>query len=335
MVSFNALALTKVQKGLTPYPGYKPSLSKRSCYPVDLTPKMGPVRDQEAGSCYAYAAIELLNYGQEKTYSALYLAHMHNVPNTKIPLEKLSGLNGGIVLSALKVAFSKGLCEEAVPSKNHQLIIDYYMKKKKLACSSLELSDIILHPLASLDKFLIKSVVHETYPNLDPAYVEITYNRATDPNAFFNEIATSGCKGRVMKGVPIGKSAEDIRESSIIVRTPDGKFISEHNRVKLVVHLNSALDNQFPVAVTVMSEGMILPPNENGEHNSHALTVVGRQWNNGSCYYLLKNSWGTEWKVQDGLKAINTEKPGHILVSEKNLMEHTDNIISLDNQKIP
>jgi hypothetical protein len=52
----------------------KTNTTQKSCSTVDLSSKLGPVRDQVGGSCYAYTATDLLSFGETKQYSAFHLA---------------------------------------------------------------------------------------------------------------------------------------------------------------------------------------------------------------------------------------------------------------------
>jgi len=68
-----------------------PKHTQATCSTVKLMDKSGPVRNQTHGACYAYAAIELLNFGKPKQYSALHLAEMvgqknRNNRNLDIPI---------------------------------------------------------------------------------------------------------------------------------------------------------------------------------------------------------------------------------------------------------
>jgi hypothetical protein len=63
-------------------------------------------------------------------------------------------------------------------------------------------------------------------------------------------------------------------------------------------------------------------------HSSHASVVMGRSWNprgakKKGCYFLIKNSWGSDWPGAgrlNGMHAIPAEgKPGYYYAHESDL----------------
>lgn len=94
--------------------------------------------------------------------------------------------------------------------------------------------------------------------------------------------------------------------------------------------INHSLDKARPAGISYITGGLIQDPNPSS-NAFHASVVAGRSWVNGSCQYLIKNSWGADWKVRAGLKALNSaDHPGYFIVSEKQLMEHLFGTTTID-----
>ncbi len=127
--SFNSYAQLKTKVFLTageyPYPGGVNEIKESSCVKKDLTPKMGKVRSQTGGTCHAYAAMELLNFGEKREYSALHLATIADqvlAPKSKEDAKidiigSITGFSGNTMANDLRAGITKGVCpEDYVPS---------------------------------------------------------------------------------------------------------------------------------------------------------------------------------------------------------------------------
>lgn len=355
-----------VKEGSTPLSTISPRMTKATCGQVDIANKMGPVKDQAGGSCYAYTAIELLNFGTKERYSALHLAQMMEGKPSEEALKKANadilrvvrGFNGGQVDQALELGIKVGLCPQSiVPDKeailkNYQNLLYYYLyidKEKKALQEDCRKDTADIDSIADIMAIHIrlkikqnelwytddvKNELKQIFPTLDPSYVKQIWIDTDNANDFMKALAEKACKGHIKKGIPLGKTTSSIR-NEYTVQSLEGRHIYyEEDRPKLLDNINASLNKGRPIAISYLASGLIQPVGEKS-HNYHASVVNGRKWlpeeknskgkvtQAAGCYYLVKNSWGEDWKVPNGLKAKSSAlHPGHFVLSEKQLMEH-------------
>jgi hypothetical protein len=371
-----------MQDGDTPFPNPKIKMNEKSCGKVDLAAKVGPVHTQMGGTCYAYTALDLLNFGTSTRYSATYLAALKPYsppPEKKAPLckgdvagapsvfDEVGGFSGGNVSATIKLGMERGLCPESVlPSsagvlkKDYQKLLEYYQKVNKSRSSSAEACQEdssasivdkklfnILQEKFSSDSEVWKSKevqreIQNMYPTLSAEKVSGISNSSNSSDELIKRLNEESCKGKLSKGIPPGKGENNIRVVTNKYHKGCSKFYYEEDREAILDLINKGMDSGNPVGVSYVTGGLIKQPKELG-HSYHASIVAGRDWLDeetdkkgnvirpGGCYYLIKNSWGEDWKVRDGLKAKSSELyPGYFVISEKQLMEHAYGATSID-----
>jgi hypothetical protein len=351
-----------IQNKVPPFKVNQTYRNKSSCSKVDLSPKSGPVREQTSGTCYAYSAMELLNYNQPKRYSALHLAEMSGkvikgsqVPGGKDVLSEVSGFNGGKSEEAIALGLKMGLCPDVyVPSvdpnasnrKNYKKVLAYYKNAKAKGLTGRSIAEA-----CELNSDGFMTALNSVFRGLNAETIAALYDSSKTLSAFTEGLAEAACKGKLEKNVPPGKTIGHIKSTNLEYYE-DGKLagVFEEKREELMNHLNGTLEKNRPVAISFITNGLIKKENstvsETGDsnlHGFHSSIVVGRKWYDekrdkygrvtqpAGCYYLAKNSWGTDWKVPTGSKAQNvTGKPGYFLISERDLLEHTYGATSLE-----
>jgi len=349
-----------------PFGEAKNFTTQLQCTVVDLSQQAGPVREQtSSGTCYAYAAMELLNFGQTKTYSALYLAEMYGKANKKSKTETASnasdqlslvnGFNGGITADALALGLKAGLCpEENVPSidssntnlENYKKLLAYYQEAKAQDLDA----DTVAKACEANNGGLMDSL-KAIFKAITPEIFASLYSASPSASLFTEALASEACKGKVEKNLPPGKTNQNIKNT----RTDyfeNGRLVGifDEKRKELIDHLNNTLTHKKPVVLSLLAGGLIKTKNpinsdtgDNIQHDSHASVVLGRKWvdevkdgqgniiQEGGCFYLAKNSWGEDWKVPEGLGAKSVEgKPGYFMMSQKKVLEYSTGALSLE-----
>lgn len=336
-----------VDNGSPPYPNAKTSMNKESCTKVDLSNKMGPVRNQTGGSCYAYAAMELLNHDQPQLYSALHLTVMQEGEfKQKMngnSLDTVKGFNGGQIQTALKAGLEHGLCPEKIApsvSAKDQIysgLLDYYKKIRQKGylvdgeCALHFIETILDKDVSTLDDIKkmqiqklklwrasdIKRYIQNLYPKVNPRTLDEIFWSSKDATDFTKKLALHACKNNLKKNVPPGKTTANVKDV-ISYKYVNGKeVVYDSDRKAMLDVINKSLLNNKPAGISYYTQGLVLQGQ--GMHGLHASTVAGRKWveetrdENGNiiseagCYYLVKNSWGKRWKPAAGTKAIAVE----------------------------
>lgn len=374
----------KVISGETPFPNPITKMTQKTCTKVDLTPKLGPVHNQTGGTCYAYTAIDLLNYGSAERYSALYLAMLKPyvapkpvkesdlcpgqvMPGKTTPLEEVGGLSGGRVHQAIKLGMDKGLCpERLLPSSNgvlkkdYKKFLEYYELvnktrseideecKKELSANPFDLKLIEMIEQKSRSKndvwnsIEVQVEIKNMYPALSTHKVKEISNSSKNADELVKRLNEESCKSNLIKGLPRGKGHQNVVNNRNMFSIVCDKFFYEDDREDILDQINNGLNSSIPTGISYVTGGLIQPPKEI-THSYHASVVAGRDFlkeekdssgrviRPAGCYYLVKNSWGEDWKVKEGLKARNSElHPGYFVISEKQLMEHAYGATSID-----
>lgn len=353
-----------VNNGSPPYPDAKTSMTTETCTKVDLSKKMGPVRSQTGGTCYAYAAMELMNFNQPETYSALHLALLQegeiNDPGNENSLDTVKGFNGGHIDEAIKLGMQTGLCPNkiapSVSAKDEVYVglLDYYKNAREGGymldgeCISHFLKTILDEKVETIKDIQqlqmwklelwrgsdIKKYIRKIYPKLNPNKLDEIFWMSTSATDFTKKLALLACKDHLKKPVPPGKGPANVKTINPYKMENGKEVVYDRDRKAMLDQINSTLTGGKPVGISYYTQNLILTGPS--MHGAHASTVAGRTWveeardksgkvvTEAGCYYVIKNSWGSDWKPARGTKAKRVKgKPGFFMVSEKDLLEHT------------
>lgn len=263
---------------------------KTTCKPMDLREKFGPVRDQDSGgSCYAFAAADLLSYYTKYEVSATDIAIQNNAginyiekafydlyKNSLGMVEK--DFTGGKVSKAINHSLAKGLClEKSFPSEDNtgaqimDVLVSYERQYRNKRDNVLQ---------------CVKSNAASSSAELDKIYSQV---KEILPNSQYTvALADANCKPRLR---PRLKAVD---------HKMDG-----FNHDNLWKNLNEQLDKNEPVGISYHTS--IIRHESDGLKGRHAGTVVARRMNpqTKSCEFLIRNLWGkgcayTERDCEDG-----------------------------------
>lgn len=320
-------------EGLTPYPHAVAVSDKSSCGDVDLVSGLGKVHRQQGHSCHAYAATDLLGFGQKEEYSPYHLASLSSqkAPSAKNS-KKASGFAQNYVKEDLALGIKYGLCAKTtLPDMEAlQTMIeterDQFMSKDE-ECSFDDV-DIMNEEVMSKVLFKLKGgrlpwekvkvILEKARTFNDWESIKKMYEKSSSDGDFLQKLAIKQCKK-----LDINHTKTKVVDK-ILPHQMDGEkpYVMEQDRSELVKELNTILDKNQPVAITYFGVGLITEANQ-GPY-PHASVVAGRSWNpeKKECQYLVKNSWGESWTPDSELRAQKSSRnPGYFIVSEKDLME--------------
>lgn len=340
-----------VQEGNTPFPNAVPRSTKEACTTIDLTPGLGPVRNQTAGTCYAYTAVDLMNYNQPVRYSALHLAtkleQKLRSPTKKCPsdpepgpyttFDYIGGFNGGFIHRTIATGMSEGLCPETLlPSIDGGLKSDYrrvlaYYQAVINECElpnntkSINFSDLqkALESSTQFSSSFVQEELQRMYPTLSTSTIETLAAQSQSSDELVKKLTLEACNGKTRTGVPPGKTPDNVKNINNMTRVGcEVRTYDDEGRYRMLASINEALNKGKPMGISYITGGLIQAPKERS-HGFHAGIVGKRQWIGGTCRYFIKNSWGPDWKVPAGFKATSSNKhPGYFIVTEKELLEH-------------
>ncbi|WPU66588.1 hypothetical protein [Peredibacter starrii] len=286
-------------------------MTKETCGKVDLAPKLGPVHNQTGGTCYAYVALDLLNFDADTRYSALYLAALKEYkappenpiqctessePPKKSIYSDVGGLKGGTISAAVKLGMEKGLCPESlVPAtdgvlkKDYKKLLEYYAEEgPNLICDDKEKNEVLSSDFRNLlsqsveseSRFVsdeVKDEVQRMYPTLSAERIKEIADTSKNLDEFVKRLNDDACQGKIVKDVPKGKTPADI--SSIynrIIESCSNSYIEE-DRASLLDMINKSLDKGKPTGIAYVTGGLVQPPKKQS-HGYHAGVVGGRAW---------------------------------------------------------
>lgn len=300
------------RNGDTPFESLPTTMTKETCGKVDLASKLGPVHNQTGGTCYAYVALDLLNFDADTRYSALYLAGLKEykapvdnpiqcteptaTPPKRSIYSDVGGLKGGTISAAVKLGMEEGLCPESlVPStdgvlkKDYKTLLEYYEKtlpvleceeKEKDEVLRTDFRDVLALTVDRESRFVtdeVKDELQRMYPGLTLERIQEIADSSRNLDAFVKRLNDNSCAGKIVKDIPKGKTPADIK--SIYNRIIEGCSNSyyEEDRAPLLEMINQSLDKGKPTGIAYVTGGLIQPPKAKS-HGYHAGVVAGRTW---------------------------------------------------------
>ncbi|UYL10634.1 hypothetical protein B9G69_008605 [Bdellovibrio sp. SKB1291214] len=250
----------------------------KTCTAVDLRDKTGPVRNQGMdGWCYAFTVANLVSWKTGKDISAAAVAFGYS-DNGYHDIYRMLGANQdfitnqGFTTAAFRASKSKGFClESELPSEGFNGI----ETNVPLAVLDKMGKDVISGKISQED---LNKLAAKAFPNLTKEQIGQVLERASK-STYFNKLVRKSCKHRV--------SAEGMEMS----------FFNNFDAKKFGKELDQHLNESRPVEIGYNGHFFTHPYTPSGLAY-HSSLLVGRRMNKktGQCEYLLKNSYGKDWK---------------------------------------
>lgn len=275
---------------------------------------LGPIRNQhERPWCVAYAAADLLSYDYGRPVSALDVAltAIDGMSAPEVAFRKIffstKGVWGGLsIKKPLQKTAEHGPCaEEALPSNDYQPHVSVYLEAKTRPELLRQLDTTLGYRRrnATLLGMGLRtdedSVVYTDLPYLPYDSIQKILQTTEPGLPMALEIRDKACEGHRLTSKKI----------SVVSRTSVFNYPSQ-----LLREMNRELEKQNLVAVGFY-EGLLVEPTAVKLGEGHEVSVVGRQWRNGQCKFLIRNSWG-EYSCPrgSGLTECDSQRPGHFWV---------------------
>ena len=131
-------------------------------------------------------------------------------------------------------------------------------------------------------------------------------------------------------------STSDLQKSSNLCVIEGSKYGDSNNIMETI---DQAFDEGKPIGIAVdagmFNETTMIDGDYSG---NHAVTLIDRRWNEteGTCQYLIRNSWGDDWGVTDGVMGIQNETQtpnGNVWIDESVLYSNSGTVSYLSNKR--
>lgn len=264
---------------------------EKSCASVDLRQSkcLPPAKNQSDTSfCFAFAAAEAVSFRLCKEVSPVALGIISPKYGEPTPRQMWSG--GGWPAEAIEAGNEKGFClEDEVPSQllfndeTYALETEYRKLQGRIAEFGHNVCDNDL------------DMIRRTLPTTQIADI-VNYIGSNQSKMDFTELVLSSCKHPLKEKVSV-KSCEG----------------NAHNKLRFVNDNIAA----GPIPLGIKSSDPWA--RTGGFANSHAVTVIGRKFQDGSCKYLIRDS-GFGGYVMGGLVFGGREAGSDRWVTEGKLL---------------
>jgi hypothetical protein len=303
---------------------HHPHLREYLSRPLD----QGPI-----GWCYGYAAADLLTIATGKPVSALHTSALHNKKISQSFLRKnLTELErrlkattfaeiyeGGTIKAAVLDAAKNGeVCvshpADAIDSANlARLILDLEESKKTLDKLRAIGTSNLCQGMNTL--LLFHEVIVDDIQKITESFFKENLNSTLE------KILAGNCKEKV--SVPKFKLHTITKPSS----TSQAQTLldkSSNTMEEYFRSLNHSLNSGLPVGLSYDTKRIV----HDGAGGPHASTIISRRWQNGTCQYKVRNTWGKSCKRYR--KDISCEESeGSFWVSASELKEISMNFTIL------
>ena len=309
---------------------------KSACSKIDNDLEKDTVYDQAWGSCYAYAATQVMNQGLIKKYgkdkaplaSAMATALQFGAftgdhssgrrLSSDVNEDHFLGTHGGWVGNALRATNTFGYCTESVfqsvNGENVQgnwaefrIAFDRYQVEKKKAkqCGKPP-------PIGDLEVAMkpINEKILEEQKKIDPTRVatiesamkthyQFLLENSDDFDTFFFRYLQNICTASRIENRPVMAPPD-------AVQFTDRSVADQRSLDRALNAIHQDLESGNITAIGYFTDRLIYTPSSG--HGMHASVVTGREYlDSGSpllggrkpgCYLVVKNSWGKEWPIQ-------------------------------------
>ncbi|WP_413291270.1 hypothetical protein [Bdellovibrio sp. HCB337] len=276
----------------------------KTCTNIDLRDKSGPVFNQGTdGWCYAFTVANMVSYRIDQQVSAAGVAFAY-ADNEFYDLFRMVGVtqdlitNIGFTTFSFRAAKAKGFClEKDLPSEGFKGI---YTNVPLAALD--RLGKKALRSEIAREEFITKA--RALFPNLSKEqFIETLKksNRAT----YLTSLVNKNCSNRIR--------TDDLEMT----------FFTKTNTKKFGHKIDELLSKKTPVEIGYNADFFVDAYSPTGTAY-HSSLLVGRRMNTktGQCEYLLKNSYGKEWRPESPEFEADG---GHAWIPKSRMIEATRN----------
>lgn len=325
--------------------GFRPRSSASQCEKRDFREKLGDVRDQDGlGWCFAYAASDLLGFytGKRPSPFELSVRYFQRADMTGESVVKqikegagISGAGGGNVGMALQLAMREGVCAESVvPSTDYvqsylsglatndplRRELEAQVKRGRLdwlANVMLKVEsfqnqrgDLLKDPALTCQAALSANLL---FPTLDMAAILAALKSGKTKAEIFNWLAHLSCEKK-------DQLPPELKNDGLVLGNNE-----MGNGHRFFPQIDKLLDKNEPVAVTYNPTHFRVdenaPPGSRNTDDLHVSLIVGREFRDGKCQYLLRNTWGPSCS---GYK--RPCERGHFWMTEEDVNSHVSQL---------
>jgi hypothetical protein len=309
------------------------------CSTKNFKDRFGEVRNQDGlGWCFAYAASDLLAFytGKSPSAFALSLRYFQRTDLSGKELvellnsgEAISSVGGGNIGGALQLAMQEGYClESAVPSTDYvqsymarlskdnplQKELEAFVQRGRyewLANAVLKIEDfhkqkmdLVKDPAATCQ---VAQVANFLYPTLDMPSILAAMKSGKTKVELFNWLTHLACSEK--EKVPAGLKAS-------------GMYAGKDKGAKLLPKIDELMDRGEPSLITYNPNPFWIdenaPADAPEDDSLHGSLLVGREFRDGKCQYLVRNTWGPS--------CSGYQRPcerGHFWMTEEDIAKHS------------
>lgn len=301
------------------------AIPKAPCGNVDVSSEMPPIRNQgSSGWCNYFAFSDLLSFHTGKNISAAYLGHILSP----------SGGGGSGEISFNDVLDNHGVClEETYPSTINPSGFSQQLEELnglissanqgpenlELFCSRVEEISSMLPGLTVSEILSISaSLTSESGGVFGPRILDYQFSdsRGYKRNTYISGLVYELCAEDRRET----RNLTDLRFNGLSRRGLDG------SRNDLIGKINSTLNNNKPIAISYEYTGL----EEETEGGAHVSTIVGRREVNGSCQYLVRNSWGPTSCTRVVNESDACSPAGHFWVDSSRLVQYLNSVTVME-----
>ena len=284
------------------------NLDLNNSYPLSTI----PVSDQDGtGMCYAHATSTLLEYelkqkGINRTLSTVDLGFVMKSITGKYD----DTLNGGLFDNTVLDAISQGVATKEC--------VDGIIKKETVGTTMNQ--ENFIHLVNEIYKLKAKK---KTAAQIETELKSLCGSYGVDHNEFLNLMNDLKVPLRTYF-LKLLRPCELERKQAKNWKIQKFDEISEGNHLDYVNKLDSILNSKKPAGIALCAEilwgqsthqGVISPSRTlkydakgNRQCAAHAVVVTARKNENGSCKYMVRNSWGSSWQGKGLTCACRTPK---------------------------
>lgn len=319
--------------------------NEKTCTPVDLrSDRIGEVRNQGGiGWCFAYGLSDLISAKIGFPINARDLALKYNLSHKQGPITANTAVQGGNSIAATKFMSKQKICKDPNFESNNKSRVKVDGRKIKFRDLFLEVES--LQKLIKEKSILYKDNFYDLYKLLSTGHRKLmsyekdieksickAYNMALeifddlDFLTFYHSLIQTSYDQMLKDWIKLTCKETtilpELQLTSAVVKQRDPKHMKT-----VQDFINETLDKNDPSKlVGIAYDSGVLRQHEYMYNEAkHFSTVVGRRFKDGKCQYMIRNTWGKEYKHF----GQGDENPGYAWLDANALLSNMSYAISL------